>query len=74
MIYKVIYQPDQKQVPQRETSESLYVEAESIVEVRRMVTQHTDYVIEFIQELTGKHLEYEQQQEDFELTEFSNED
>lgn len=70
MLFKVTYQENKFDVPTRETTQSLYVEAESIVEVRKIVDKHTPYNVEFIQPLEGKHLEYEQAKPDFQITEF----
>lgn len=70
MLFKVTYQPNKFDVPTRETTLSLYLEAESIIEVRKVLDKHTPYNIEFIQPLEGKHLEYEQNNPDFKITEF----
>lgn len=60
MIFKVLYQPDAKQTPRRETTRSLYLEADTEVEARALVEDNTDYAIEFVEPLRGEHLEYEQ--------------
>ena len=66
MIFKVFYHENLLEVPVREETKSLYVEADSIQAVRsKLADRH--YNIEFIQEVTGSHLEYEQQTEAFEL-------
>lgn len=70
MIYKVLYQADKTQSPRREATESLYLEAKSAVEARQLVEDNTPYNIEFVQELSGEHLAFEQESEDFKLTEF----
>lgn len=71
MIFKVIYQENPHQVPLRENSQSLYVEAESLVEAREKVDQHTPYNVEYIQPLSQAHLAYEQEHNpDFKITEF----
>ncbi|GHP15042.1 UPF0356 protein [Lentilactobacillus fungorum] len=72
MIFKVLYQPDKKQNPRRETTRTLYVEADTEVEAHALVEDHTDYEIEFIEPLQGKHLEYEQNNPDYKVTEFNN--
>lgn len=59
MIYKVYYQENQLQVPVRENSKSLYIEADSEREVREKLKTR-QYNIEYIQLLEGEHLEYEQ--------------
>ncbi|MBG9982508.1 DNA-dependent RNA polymerase auxiliary subunit epsilon family protein [Aerococcaceae bacterium DSM 111020] len=61
MIYKVNYQETKKDAPRRENTKSLYIEADSIADVRQKLSENTPYNIEFIQELTGAHLEYEQE-------------
>ncbi|MFD1671165.1 DNA-directed RNA polymerase subunit epsilon [Agrilactobacillus yilanensis] len=71
MIFKVLFQEDKHLSPKRETTNSIYLEASSIVEARALVEKNTDYNIEFIQELSGKFLEFEQNEPDFKLTEFS---
>lgn len=70
MLFKVTYQPNKFDVPTRETTESLYLEAESIVEVRKILDKHTPYNVEFIQPIEGKFLEYEKNNPDFHITEF----
>ncbi|MCI1892293.1 DNA-directed RNA polymerase subunit epsilon [Schleiferilactobacillus perolens] len=69
MIYKVLYQPDKVQTPRRETTRTLYLEADNAVAARQLVETKTPYNIEFIEELTGNHLAYEQKSPDFKLTE-----
>ncbi|WP_144509423.1 DNA-dependent RNA polymerase subunit epsilon [Bacillus sp. FJAT-22090] len=59
MIYKVYYQENALEVPVRENTKSLYVEAESEREVRSILKDRK-YNIELIQLLEGNHLEYEQ--------------
>lgn len=71
MIYKVLYQPNMKQTPRRETTQSLYMEANSEVEAREIIRKNNDYNIEFIEPLEGNHLEYEQKNPDFKITEFN---
>lgn len=72
MIWKVLYQPSKKESPRRETTHSLYVEADTEVEAHALVEDNTDYDIEFIEPLQGKHLEYEQSSPDYKVTEFDN--
>ncbi|MUK89589.1 DUF1447 family protein [Ornithinibacillus sp. L9] len=64
MIYKVLYQESSYEVPVRERTKSLYMEAESKKDVRRKLIDR-NYNIEFIQELDEAHLEYEKQSELF---------
>lgn len=68
MIFKVYYQESKTQVPVRENTKSLYIEGESVRDVRRKLAD-TPYNIEFITPLEGASLEYEQQQEDFKVLE-----
>ena len=70
MIYKVLYQKDKIVNPRRETTQTLYMEANNMVEARSMVEDNTPYNIELIQELTGNSLTYEQDNDDFKLTTF----
>ena len=70
MIFKVYYQPTKRINPRRENTETLYLEAKSEVEARLLVEENTEYNVEFIEGLDDKTLEYEQQSENFKLTEF----
>ena len=70
MIYKVLYQKDKIQNPRRKTTQTLYLEAPSAVEARALVEKNTPYNIEFIQELSGNFLEYEEKSANFKLTTF----
>lgn len=70
MIFKVYYQPTKRINPQRENTETLYLEAKSEVEARLLVEENTEYNVEFIEGLDDKTLEYEKQSENFKLTEF----
>ena len=58
MIYKVYYQENKNEIPVRENTKSLYVEASSEREVRTYLKDR-NYNIEFIQLLEGNYLEYE---------------
>ncbi|WP_315007475.1 DNA-directed RNA polymerase subunit epsilon [uncultured Granulicatella sp.] len=71
MIFKITYQPSKNEAPRRENTLSLYLEAQDKVEARRLVDEHTEYNVEFIQELDEKHLAYEQKNPDFEITVFN---
>ncbi|MFD1206838.1 MULTISPECIES: DNA-directed RNA polymerase subunit epsilon [Sporosarcina] len=66
MIYKVYYQENPNQVPVRETTKSLYIEADSEKSVREKL-KNRNYNIELIQVLEGEHLEYEKSSAQFEL-------
>ena len=66
MIFKVLYQESRTQVPVREHTHSMYVEAESEKDVRKKLADR-NYNIEFIQPIEGKFLEYEQQSQAFEV-------
>ncbi|UTR04915.1 DNA-dependent RNA polymerase auxiliary subunit epsilon family protein [Alkalihalobacillus sp. LMS6] len=66
MIFKVFFQEDFSQAPVRERTESLYIEAESVSDVRAKLVDEP-YNIEYITPLTGSFLEYEQQREDFKV-------
>ncbi|USS88592.1 DNA-directed RNA polymerase subunit epsilon [Fructilactobacillus hinvesii] len=71
MIYKVLYQPNPQSNSKREATKALYLDAQTQAEVRDLIAKNTDYLIEFIQPLAGKHLEFEQQEPDFKITEFN---
>lgn len=70
MIFKVLYQENKAEVPVRENTQSLYVEASSEREVRDHLKDR-NYNIEYIQLLEGSHLEYEQASEAFEVESLS---
>lgn len=71
MIFKVTYQESVAQVPLRENTKVLYLKAKDIVEAREKLTNSTPYNIEFLQEISGAHLEYEQEHNpDFEILEY----
>lgn len=72
MIYKVLYQKDKIVNPRRETTKTLYMEADNMVEARALVEKNTPYNIELIEELTGNSLKYEQEHADFKLTTFES--
>ncbi|WP_062324742.1 DNA-dependent RNA polymerase subunit epsilon [Holzapfeliella floricola] len=59
MIYKVLYQKNTIQNPRRETTQTLYLNATSLVDAREKIEKNTPYNVEFIQELTGNSLDYE---------------
>lgn len=59
MIYKVYYQENVHEVPVRENTKTMYIEATSEREVRHKLKDRP-YNIEYISLLEGNHLEYEQ--------------
>ncbi len=69
MIYKVYYQETKLEVPVRENTKSLYLEATDVREVRAKL-QDRNYNIELIQLLEGNYLEYEQASENYRLEKF----
>ncbi|UFU00880.1 DNA-dependent RNA polymerase auxiliary subunit epsilon family protein [Radiobacillus kanasensis] len=64
MIFKVLYQEVPSEVPVRERTKSLYIEAETERQVRKSLVDR-NINIEFIQQLDEAHLEYEKTSEDF---------
>jgi DNA-dependent RNA polymerase auxiliary subunit epsilon len=66
MIFKVLYQVSKTEAPVRERTESLYIKADSIRDVRSQLADR-NYNIEYIQELSGDFLDYEKQSENFKL-------
>lgn len=70
MIYKVLYQPNPQENPKRESTKALYLNAKTEADVRDLIRDNTKYTVEYIQPLEGKHLEFEQQEPDFKITEF----
>ncbi|MDF2855614.1 MAG: hypothetical protein K0Q87_1465 [Neobacillus sp.] len=68
MVFKVYFQESLFQVPVREKTQSIFVEGESAGDVRKKIADR-GYNVEFVQVLTGAHLEYEKQNEDFKVLE-----
>ncbi|WP_090830216.1 MULTISPECIES: DNA-dependent RNA polymerase subunit epsilon [unclassified Bacillus (in: firmicutes)] len=68
MIFKVYFQESKLQVPVRENTKTVYVEAESEKDVRNKLADR-NYNIEFVTSVTGNFLEYEQTNEDFKVLE-----
>ncbi len=66
MIFKVYYQENRFEVPVRENTKSLYVEASTEREVRYHLKDR-NFNIELVQLLEGQHLEYEQASEDYQV-------
>ncbi|OOE12092.1 DNA-dependent RNA polymerase subunit epsilon [Fictibacillus arsenicus] len=66
MIFKVFFQTSLTEVPIREHTQSVYVEAETINDVRKKLADRK-YNIEYIQEINGKFLEYEKETNSLEL-------
>lgn len=68
MLFKVYYQESIKQVPVRENTKSLFVMGESVKDIRKKLADK-GFNVEFLQEVTGAYLEYEQLNEDFKVLE-----
>ncbi|WP_342525958.1 DNA-directed RNA polymerase subunit epsilon [Chryseomicrobium sp. FSL W7-1435] len=66
MIYKVLYQENPTQVPVRENTKCIYIEADSEREVRKKLSKRP-MMIEFVQLLEGAHLAYEQASENYKV-------
>lgn len=66
MIYKVYYQENISEIPVRENTKTLYLEASSEREVRHYLKDR-NYNIELVQLLEGNFLEYEQNSPNFRL-------
>lgn len=66
MIYKILYQESAGEVPVRERTQCLYLEADSVRDVREILSDYP-YNIEYIQKLDEAHLQYEKQSETFTL-------
>ncbi|HLQ74007.1 MAG TPA: DNA-directed RNA polymerase subunit epsilon [Bacillota bacterium] len=66
MVFKVLYQELPDEAPVRERTKSLYIKAESERDARRIMADY-NYNIEYIQQLDGAHLTYEQQSDNFTL-------
>ncbi|MBM7692438.1 DNA-dependent RNA polymerase auxiliary subunit epsilon [Peribacillus deserti] len=68
MIFKVYYQETASEVPVREMTKTIYVEGESAREVIKKVSERK-YNIEYVEKVSGNYLEYEKQNEDFNVLE-----
>ncbi|MBF0714304.1 DUF1447 family protein [Gemella sp. GH3] len=65
-VFKVFYQENSQEIPVRENTEVIYVEAESIPEVLKYL-DNRNYNIEFVQELGEQYLEFEKESANFKL-------
>ena len=71
MIFKVYYQESITEVPVRENTKTLFIEGESVRDVRSKIADR-GYNVESVQEVKGEHLSYEQQNEDYKVLEKDN--
>ena len=68
MIFKVYYQERITEVPVRENTKTLFIEADSVREVRSKIADR-GYNVESVQEVKGAYLNYELQNEDYKVLE-----
>jgi DNA-dependent RNA polymerase auxiliary subunit epsilon len=68
MIFKVYYQERITEVPVRENTKTLYIEGESVRDVRTKIADR-GYNVESVQEVKGAYLNYEQQNVDYKVLE-----
>lgn len=68
MIFKVYYQEKRSEVPVRERTNTLYIEATTEGEVRSKLKDRP-YNIEYVTQLDGAYLEYEKQSENYKVLE-----
>ncbi len=66
MVYKVLFQELISEAPVRENTKSIYIEANSEMDVREKLASKS-YNIEFVLPVDGVYLEYEKQNENFKL-------
>lgn len=71
MIFKVYYQESITEVPVRENTKTLFIEGESVRDVRTKIADR-GYNVESVQEVKGAYLSYEQQNEDYKVLEKDN--
>ena len=64
MIYKVYFQELRNEIPVRERTKTLFIEAETERAVRNKLVDR-NYNVEFIQQLDEAHLAYEKKSENF---------
>ena len=65
-VFKVFYQENSKEIPVRENTQVLYVEAHGVPAVRKYLDDR-NYNVELVQELSEAYLEFEKQSEDFKV-------
>ncbi|MDO4814110.1 MAG: RNA polymerase epsilon subunit [Gemella sp.] len=65
-VFKVFYQANNKEIPVRENTEVLYVEANNAPEVVKYA-EDKNFNVEFVQELSEQHLEFEKESANFKL-------
>ncbi|MFD6439408.1 DNA-dependent RNA polymerase subunit epsilon [Peribacillus sp. NPDC060186] len=68
MVFKVYYQVTISEVPIRENTKTMFVEGESVRDVRLKLIKEP-YNVEFVTAVTGAYLEYEKQNEDYKVLE-----
>jgi DNA-dependent RNA polymerase auxiliary subunit epsilon len=68
MVFKIYFQERITEVPVREKTKVIYVEGDSVKDVRKKIVDR-GYNVEFVQEVTAAYLEYEQQNEDYKVLE-----
>ncbi|MBS4217905.1 DNA-dependent RNA polymerase auxiliary subunit epsilon family protein [Bacillus sp. FJAT-49711] len=68
MIFKVYYQDSKNEIPVREKTKSMYIEADNERAIRKLLKEQ-QINIEFVQLLEGSYLDYEKQSEHFKLQE-----
>jgi DNA-dependent RNA polymerase auxiliary subunit epsilon len=66
MIFKVFYQQEREVPPMRERTNSLFIEADTVRDVRAKLADR-NYNIEYIQETDEAFLEYEKRTDQFEV-------
>lgn len=68
MMYKVYFQEDKYEVPVREKTKTVFLQANSEREARQLLKDR-QINIEYVQRVEGPYYEYEKQQEYFKITE-----
>lgn len=68
MLFKIYYQESINEVPVRENTKSLFIQGETERNVRKKLSDR-GYNIEFVQKVDGAYLQYEKQNEDFNVLE-----
>ncbi|PLT28029.1 DNA-dependent RNA polymerase subunit epsilon [Peribacillus deserti] len=68
MIFKVYYQESASEVPVRESTKTVYVEGESKRDVIKKIADRK-YNIEYVEKVSGNYLDFEKQNEDFNVLE-----
>lgn len=64
--FKVFYQENNKEIPVRENTKSMFIESSDKPSVLRYL-ENKNYNVEYVQEMTEEHLNFEKKSSDFKM-------